>query len=1601
MAKIRIQGSLDASIAIPPSGKASIFYNHIEKVVKARLDDGSYVLLTVSEEYVQDVVGSFFQDSSTIDVVYNDAGNIIGINVIQSALDISQIPNVPSGNLAATTVQGALNELQGDIDNILLNAVEAAQDAIGSAIAAGTQDGITVTYNDVANSISFENTDKGSDAITSHEAALDPHPQYETATEVQAKVDLHANLTNNPHSVTKAQVGLGLADNTSDMDKPVSTAQATAIGVVNTALTNHIADTADAHDASAISVVPTGNIASTDVQSALVELQGDINSISSNFAEDAQDAVGTILSDSADIQFSYNDVVPDISAVLTNTTVTSGSYGTASNVSTIAVDSKGRITSATDTPIAIPSTQITDFTEAAQDAVASALTDSSSVDLAYNDVSNTITATVLPAGVDHNSLQNFVANKHIDHSLVNINAGTGLTGGGNITADRTISMPNVGTAGTYGSASQTPILITDAQGRVSSVISTAITGVPAANITNTPAGTVAATTVQAAINELDSEKQALSEKGQANGYVPLGADSKIATSFLPDTVLGSVDYKGVWDANTNTPDLTLISPTKGDYYVVSVSGATSLDGITDWMIGDWAIFNGTDWDKVDNTDQVVSVFGRQGAVSALSGDYTASQIANVASGNIASTNVQTAINELDTEKAAKTTTITAGTGLSGGGDLSANRTISMPNVGTSGIYGSASQVPVITTDAQGRASSITNAPISITSSAVTDFTEAAQDAIGTAIAAGTQDGITATYSDVGNSVSFTNTDKGSSAVTAHEAALDPHGQYLKESDNILINPQVVRVKISNAGVGEFTDLALAVASITDSDPATKPYVIEMGAGNFLVNNPIILPAGVSVRGEGINTTSVSPVDPNEHLFMLGTLSEISFLNLVGDAGSVGSGKAAIYAEDVGEFGQVHKVSIYDFDIPIDNYSNLGTSIVYVEYVDVNGAFSFGARNRANSGTVNRLFLENFYTYPTTASGVCISSTGVTAELLLNSSGLFGADSISGIVVSDGTRLSSSDTFIKDFTGTGKGLAIENVGAGPVIDLSGVICTNNNIDLSVENPSTSGVINITADKTKCVIDDLADVTVLITDSAVGGVSFTGELNYSSSTFSNITDIGPLVLTSSTMGVFDGGELSAGAGLTLNVAALKGYISVGVPPADNVEYFQLAAQTISITASSNNYIYINSSAILVQNPAAPDTTANILLGRVVTNATDIIFIEKSPLDSHHYSNKIDRVFREAIGSVYAFGSLVSENGTRGLNVTAGEYYYSETEFEPVGGTGISWSSFYESATAGVYTRVTGVTTVDRDFYDDGTGTLASIPSGKHVKHLLMVLGGPSEQYSLIYATDYYNTLAEAQAAPLPIVPNFMSGAFARVASVIVGPAHTNILDIIDERPRVGFASSSSVGGITDHGALSGLGDNDHDQYLLRSGLNIMSGNLDMGGNSISNVDLVDGINVTAHASRHAFNGADPFLSAAPQTVGTANAEGVSNTQFSRADHVHAHGNQTSPTQHAVATTSANGFMSSTDKTKLDGISGTRIFKAGGIAGASFTGAPRKATVTFGTAFPNTNYSIHITGANSRSWSWESKTVNGFVINANANAALSGEVTWTCTSYGETVE
>jgi hypothetical protein len=104
------------------------------------------------------------------------------------------------------------------------------------------------------------------------------------------------------------------------------------------------------------------------------------------------------------------------------------------------------------------------------------------------------------------------------------------------------------------------------------------------------------------------------QKAAALGVATLDSSTKVPISQIPDSVIGALSYQGTWDASTNTPTLTSSVGTKGYYYVVSVAGNTNLNGTTDWLVGDWAVYNGTIWQKIDNTDSVTSVNGLTGAV---------------------------------------------------------------------------------------------------------------------------------------------------------------------------------------------------------------------------------------------------------------------------------------------------------------------------------------------------------------------------------------------------------------------------------------------------------------------------------------------------------------------------------------------------------------------------------------------------------------------------------------------------------------------------------------------------------------------------------------------------------------------------------------------------------------------------------------------------------------------------------------------------------------------------------------------------------------------------------------------------------------------------
>lgn len=146
---------------------------------------------------------------------------------------------------------------------------------------------------------------------------------------------------------------------------------------------------------------------------------------------------------------------------------------------------------------------------------------------------------------------------------------------------------------------------------------TAVSGV--AQILNKPALSVLAT-----LTPGSGVAAALANSaGGASGFALLDSGGKLPTSQLPSSVLGAMSYQGTWNATTNTPALVSGTGTKGHYYKVSVAGSTTIDGLSQWNVGDLAVFNGTTWDKIDGiASEVLSVAGRTGAVVLSSTDVS-------------------------------------------------------------------------------------------------------------------------------------------------------------------------------------------------------------------------------------------------------------------------------------------------------------------------------------------------------------------------------------------------------------------------------------------------------------------------------------------------------------------------------------------------------------------------------------------------------------------------------------------------------------------------------------------------------------------------------------------------------------------------------------------------------------------------------------------------------------------------------------------------------------------------------------------------------------------------------------------------------------------
>jgi hypothetical protein len=142
--------------------------------------------------------------------------------------------------------------------------------------------------------------------------------------------------------------------------------------------------------------------------------------------------------------------------------------------------------------------------------------------------------------------------------------------------------------------------------------------------------------------------------------------------------------------------------TQGYFYVVSVAGSTNLDGITDWGVNDWAVFNGTAWQKIDNSETVVSVNGQTGAVTLTTtnisegtNQYFTDARARSALSAGTGISYNSTTGAITNSSPDQTVALTAGTGISTSGtypnftitNTAPNQTVSLTGSGTTTISG--------------------------------------------------------------------------------------------------------------------------------------------------------------------------------------------------------------------------------------------------------------------------------------------------------------------------------------------------------------------------------------------------------------------------------------------------------------------------------------------------------------------------------------------------------------------------------------------------------------------------------------------------------------------------------------------------------------------------------------------------------------------------------------------------------------------------------------------------------------------------------------------------------------------------------------------------
>ena len=714
----------------------------------------------------------------------------------------------------------------------------------------------------------------------------------------------------------------------------------------------------------------------------------------------------------------------------------------------------------------------------------------------------------------------------------------------------------------------------------------------------------------------------------------------------------------------------------------------------------------------------------------------------------------------------------------------------------------------------------------------------------------------------------------------------------------------------------FTSVAQALSAVGTRSEYTTPYVIRVGSGVFF-EDTMQVPSYVSIIGVSpVNTTIVSK--NGNDIFQLEGSTEISQMTL---SGATNFMQAAIrYEEEDAPHGQ----AVLDNCILINNYHAFCSinpaqpSTLYCKDCEIYGTYVTPIHIQSNDGYIichiDRLNVammsgdivsQSVFMAMGSATQIDIYNTQIRNEFTQGSIN-------AGITFYDGANIRAFNTF---FENVGVGISGAYLGAPSLIECSNMTIEGALVPIVIDHPGNIGSIQ------GVFTDTISNVSPYMTFSfivpgggrknVIGGILYQRDL-----VTQPLIPISTLLRDTVGLGIISGGNILQNDTLKVGVSAGMGYIfNTDINTIDRVFW---SDAIIPLSINSINYIVYNPISQVIESIASrPDLVNEILFGRVVVGNSSIDHIEDQSLNILHGVTKNQEALRNGLGAIYSYGSNVTDNGNLTLNTSKGSYYYGFNEYILSGGSNIVFDTYFTDASGNYTEYAQDMAVIDNANYNNvAGGVLSALNTGYWTKHAIYALGGIAEEYFMLYGNSQHALSADAIGSTLPITPTFMDEMFVPIASLTIQQG-SSAIRIADIRPRIGaieiLSSQGTGSGVTVHAALQGLLADDHPQYLLVNGTRSMAGSLDLGGNSITNINLIDGIDAKHHASRHLPGGPDAETFGPPSTIGTSNQQGVQ-PAFAQQDHIHDHGVQSRSDMHALVTTNTHGFMASSDKNAL---------------------------------------------------------------------------------------